>query len=166
MEKSVNRARRYDPSKSIRRAKSMKAVSPEWRIEVADDEYVWATRMDRVHILRKGLPYETIEVISKRANIPVKQILNLLGVPQTTYNKKKREKELLSGRDSEVILSLTELLDFGSVVFNHEDEKFQRWLKKINISLGGVTPGSLFDSLTGIQEVRNCLNRLEYGNLA
>ncbi|WP_317130295.1 MbcA/ParS/Xre antitoxin family protein [Salegentibacter sp. 24] len=47
--------------------------------------------------------------------------------------------------------------------------------KKKNFSVGyknlifhweGVTPISLFDSLTGIQEVRNALNRLEYGNLA
>ncbi len=98
--------------------------------------------------------------------MPVKQILNLLRVPQTTYNKKKKDKDLLSGRDSEVILVLTELLDFGINVFNNEDEKFQRWLKKPNISLGGVTPESMFDSLTGIQEVSSCLNRLEYGNMA
>ena len=65
-----------------------------------------------------------------------------------------------------MILVLTELLDFGVEVFNNEVEKFQRWLKKPNIALGGATPESLFDSLTGIQEVRNCLNRLEYGNLA
>ena len=98
--------------------------------------------------------------------MPVKQILNLLRVPQTTYNKKKKDKDLLSGRDSEVILVLTELLDFGINVFNNEDEKFQRWLKKPNISLGGATPESMFDSLTGIQEVSSCLNRLEYGNMA
>ena len=87
-------------------------------------------------------------------------------MPQTTYNKKKRGKELLSGRDSEVILLLTELLDFGLEVFNDESEKFQRWLKKPNVSLGGVKPESLFDSVTGIQEVKNALNRLEYGNMA
>lgn len=71
-----------------------------------------------------------------------------------------------SGRDSEIVLVLTELLEFGTDVFNSETEKFQRWLQKPNISLGGATPISMFDSLTGIQEVRNFLNRLEYGNLA
>jgi uncharacterized protein (DUF2384 family) len=60
------------------------------------------------------------------------------------------------------VLVLTELLDFGYEVFNFEKDKFQRWLQKPNISLGGVTPESLFDSLTGIQEVSNSLNRLEY----
>lgn len=158
--------RKYDTTKSIQRAKASKP-GPQWRIQVADGGlFVWATGMDRVDIIRKGLPYESIEVISKRAALPVKQVLNLFGLPQTTYNKRKRDKELLSGRDSEVVLVMTELLDFGIEVFNNEAEKFQRWLKKPNISLGGATPESLFDTLTGIQEVRNSLNRLEYGNLA
>lgn len=165
-EETSGTARRYNPKKSIQRARVRKPGSPKWRIKVSEGEYVWATKMDRVSIIRKGLPYEAIEVISKRADLPVKQLLHLFGVPQTTYNKKKRDKDLLSGRDSEVVLVLTELLDFGLEVFNNEAEKFQRWLKKPNISLGGATPESLFDSLTGIQEVRNSLNRLEYGNLA
>ena len=156
----------FDPKKSIKRARSRKIKSPRWSITVAEDQYVWTTKMDRVAIIRKGLPFESIEVISKKADLPVKQVLHLLGVPQTTYNKKKRDKDLLSGRDSEVVLVLTELLDFGLEVFNNEKEKFQRWLRKPNVSLGGGTPESLFDSLTGIQEVRNSLNRLEYGNMA
>lgn len=72
----------------------------------------------------------------------------------------------MNGRNSELILVLAELLDFGKEVFNGEEDKFQRWLKKPNISLRGATPESLFDSLAGIQEVKNSLNRLEYGNLA
>lgn len=157
--------RKYDLARSIRRARATKPA-PQWRIQIPGAEYVWTTRMDRVGIIRTGLPYESIEVISKRANLPVSQLLRLLGIAQTTYNKRKRDGELLGGRDSEIILILTELLDFGTEVFNNEAEKFQRWLKKTNISLGGVTPESLFDSLTGIQEVKNSLNRLEYGNLA
>lgn len=158
--------KRYNPKTSIQRARVRKAGSPKWRIKVTEGEYVWATKMDRLNIIREGLPYESIEVISQRAGLTIKQVLSLFAVPQTTYNKKKRDKDLLNGRDSEVVLVLTELLDFGLEVFNNEAEKFQRWLKKPNISLGSVTPESLFDSLTGIQEVRNSLNRLEYGNLA
>jgi len=122
--------------------------------------------MDRVDIIRKKLPYEAIEVVSFRANLPVKRVLQLLDMPQTTYNKKRKAKALLSSRDSELVLVLSELLDFGLSVFNSEEEKFYRWLKKPNISLGNVTPESLFDSLTGIQEVKNSLTRLEFGNMA
>ncbi len=163
-EKISKGIKRYNPKKSIQRARTV--PQPKWRIKVSANEYIWSNKMDRVDILRKGLPYEAIEVISKRADLPVKQILKLFGVPQTTYNKKKKDKDLLSNRDSEMILVLTELLDFGLEVFNNEAEKFHRWLKKPNISLGTATPESLFDSITGIQEVKNSLNRLEYGNLA
>ncbi len=164
--KPISRTKVLDPTKSVQRARSRRDESPKWSIEVAEDKYAWSTKMDRVDIIRNGLPYESIEVISTRTNLPIKQVLRLMGVAQTTYNKKKKDKDLLTGRDSEVILVLTELLDFGLEVFNNEKEKFQRWLKKPNISLGGVSPESLFDSLTGIQEVRNSLNRLEHGNTA
>ncbi|NHE59986.1 type II RES/Xre toxin-antitoxin system antitoxin [Cyclobacterium plantarum] len=158
--------RSYNPKKSLLRAKKERLKKQGSRITVSTGEYAWANKMDRVNLIREGLPYETIEVLSKRAALPVKQLLHLFGIPQTTYNKKKRDQELLSRRDTEVVLVLTELMDFGVAVFNEEAEKFQRWLKKPNISLGGVSPESLFDSITGIHEVSNSLNRLEYGNLA
>lgn len=161
-----SRTKALNPKKSIHRARIRRAERQQWSIDLVNKKYAWTTRMDRVAIIRDGLPYESIEVISQRTNLPIKHVLQLLGVAQTTYNKKKKDRDLLSGRNSEVILVLTELLDFGLEVFNNEKEKFQRWLKKPNISLGGVSPESLFDSLTGIQEVENCLNRLEYGNMA
>lgn len=164
--KSISEVKVLNPSKSLHRAKSIHAVSPKWSIGIANSKYTWATKMERVKIIREGLPYSSIEVISERTNLPIKQVLQLMGVAQTTYNKKKRDKDLLTGRDSELVLVLTELLDFGLEVFNNEKEKFQRWLKKQNTSLGGVSPESLFDSLTGIQEVKNSLNRIEYGNMA
>ena len=164
--KSSSEVKVINPSNSLHRATRIHAVSPKWSIGIANSKYTWATKMERVKIIREGLPYSSIEVISERTNLPIKQVLQLMGVAQTTYNKKKRDKDLLTGRDSELVLVLTELLDFGLEVFNNEKEKFQRWLKKQNTSLGGVSPESLFDSLTGIQEVKNSLNRIEYGNMA
>ena len=166
MKNSKIKTKTFHPEKSIKRAASIKGSSEKWVIKTSDRNFEWSTKMDRVKIIRRGLPYESIEVVSSRADLPVKHFLALLSVPQTTYNKKKRDNDLLDGRDSEILLVLTEVLDFGIKVFNNEKEKFQRWLKKPNISLGGITPESLFDSLTGIQEVKNSLNRIEYGNLA
>lgn len=164
--KIVVNVKDFNPKKSIQRARKKRANSRRWEINTPAGRVVWGSRMERVAIIRKGLPYETIDALGRKANLSTKQVLNYLGVAQTTYNKKKRDNDLLNGRDSEVVLVLSELLDFGLEVFNEEKEKFQRWLKKPNISLGNVSPESLFDSLTGIQEVRNALNRLEYGNMA
>ena len=156
----------FDPKKSIERAQGEIRVRSQWSIKLAEKEYVWETKLERIAIIRKGLPSGSIEAISKSDDFQVKNILHLLGVPQTTYNKRKREKYLLSGRNSEIVLVLIELLEYGKQVFNGEVQKFHRWLKKQNISLGGVRPDSFFDSLTGIQIVKNALNRIEYGNFA
>jgi len=158
MEKKLKRSGVFDPRASIRRAEHTQLSR-----EINSGQYAGLNRIDRI---RAGVPYYAIEEVSKRMNVPVKNILNKLGLPQTTYNKKKRENALLNGRDSEIILYLDELFDFGLQVFNGEHEKFHRWMQKANISLGGVSPHSLLDSITGIQEVKNCLNKLEYGNFS
>src|SRR5690554_5221177 len=129
-------------------------------------EYSWSNKMERVEVIREGIPFETIEVISQRLSVPVNSLLSLLGIPQTLYNKKKAEHSLMDRRDSELIVMISELIDHGLEVFNHEEEKFQRWLQKPNLSLGGKSPESMLDTMTGINEVKFCLNRLESGNLA
>lgn len=160
---------KYNPKHSIKRAQSDRenTLSDNQHSIVAENMAVyWSSRMERVEVIRRGIHYSSIETLSKRINTPIKDILELLDIPQTTYNKRKKEEALMSGRDSEIILLLTELLDFGFEVFNQENDKFLRWLKKPNLSLGGLIPESLLDSLSGIQEVKSALNRLEYGNLA
>ena len=166
MKREMSKESVFDKNESTFHVKIARTTKPKWRLEAEGHEYTWTSKLERVNIIRTGVPFGSIDVISKRINVPVKDVLHIFGLPQTTYNKKRREKSLLSGRDSEVVLLLTELVDFGIEVFNNEEDKFQRWMKKRNFSLGDNSPESLLDSVTGIQEVRNCLNRIEYGNFA
>jgi len=147
-------------SKKIRKG-TFKPSKPQ-----SEEVFQWKNKMELVGHLREGLPYSSIEIVSKRAGIPVKNMLEYLSIPQTTYNKKKKDNDLLNGRDSEIILILSEVLSYGTEVFNGENEKFRRWLKKPNLSLGGASPETLLDSVTGILEIKNALNRIEYGNFA
>lgn len=139
---------------------------PEWKMTVAEKEYTWSGNMDRVMIIRNGMPYEALEIVSDKVNLPIKKLLDLLNLPQTTYNKRKREKELMDARDTEIVLLISELLDYGISVFNRESDKFKKWLNHPNISLGGMIPLNLLDSISGIEIVRGCLDRIEYGNFA
>lgn len=129
-------------------------------------KHTYTSKLERVALIRKGLSYDSIETISIRLQRPVKAVLSIVGMPQTTYNKKKSTKSMLDSRNSELILLINDLIDYGTEVFNREEEKFLRWMGKPNVSLGGNTPESLLDTTTGIAEVRNALNRLEFGNLA
>ena len=56
------------------------------------------------------------------------------------------------------------IYEYGLEVFNLEIDKFNRWLKKSNISLGNRNPEELMETLEGRLEVRKCLNKIEYGN--
>jgi putative toxin-antitoxin system antitoxin component (TIGR02293 family) len=166
MEKAIQKIEPFDTKRSIRNA-SKKAISiKRSTLNSYGKEYSWSTKLERIAIIRSGIPYDSIDVVSKRLNTPVKSVLAIIGIPQTTYNKKKSEHLLLDSRDSELVILINELIDYGLEVFNNEEEKFQRWLKKPNLSIGGSTPENMLDTLTGINEVRFSLNRLEFGNLA
>jgi putative toxin-antitoxin system antitoxin component (TIGR02293 family) len=135
-------------------------------VAIAGKSFARFSHSGRMRVIREKMPYHSLESLSERSGLSIKLFLEKLEMPQTTYNKKKRENGLLDRRDSELVLVLAEVLDYGLEVFNDEKEKFQRWLKKVNYSLGGVSPVSLFDSITGVEEVKNALDRIEHGVFA
>lgn len=157
---------KFDTRQSVKRARTARENTRIWSIKTTTNTIQWESRMDRIKLIREGLPYESVEIISVQAGLPVKKILKYIDIPQTTYNKNKKENNLLSSSKSETILLLSELINYGLDVFNGEKEKFNRWLFKPNISLGDVSPENLFDSISGIHEVKSALNRIEYGNMA
>lgn len=151
----------FNPRESIERArKQRKNVLDSKNINSSNDQ------MNKINLIRSGLHYDHISELSKKLDIPVKQILDILNIPQTTYNKKKKKKDLLDSKSTELVILLNELADFGYFVFNNENDKFYSWLKTTNHSLNDVRPIELFDSYTGIQEVYKTLERIEYGNMA
>jgi putative toxin-antitoxin system antitoxin component (TIGR02293 family) len=56
-----------------------------------------------------------------------------------------------------------EVLDYGLIVFNNEEEKFQHWLSTPVLALGNMIPNELLDSIEGLKQVENVLYRIEYG---
>lgn len=154
----------FNVSKSVERASNKGKGNINADLQNTGVNYL--NKLDRIEVIRKGLSYDVIDQISTRLEISVLQLLSILGIPQTTYHKKLREHKILNSRESDLILQISDLLDFGVEVFNSENEKFTRWLKKPNKSIGGFEPMSLFDTWTGIQQVKNSLNRIEYGNMA
>lgn len=134
-----------------------------WKLKVGKKTYQWKNQNERIHVAREGLPYQSIEAISLQMRSSVKNVLQLMGIPQTTYNKKKSDLATLDKRESEWIIGVTELIQYGLGVFNQEEEKFIRWMNKPNLSLAGRTPESLLDTFAGIGQVKTDLERLDYG---
>lgn len=134
-----------------------------WKLKVGKKTYNWKNQEERIHVVREGLPYESIESISHYMGSPIKNVLQLMGIPQTTYNKKKSDSAILDRRESEWIIAVTELIGYGMDVFNHEGDKFLRWLRKPNLGLSNHTPESLLDTFTGIEQIRMELEGLDHG---
>lgn len=166
MEQTAKRTKPFDTKRSIEKSMERKSAHKKTTFFVDEKKYTWSDKIERIQIIREGIPYSSVEVIGEKLNKPLKAMFRIMNIPQTTYNKKKKEGALLDHRDSELILSINELIEYGKEVFNNEEEKFQRWLIKPNLSLGGHSPDSLLDTITGINEVTSCLNRIEYGSFA
>lgn len=165
-EQKARKFKAYRPQLRANLSKNEGSAS-RWEIRTKGGKVLkWSDKLGRVSLIRQGLPFEVIDAVCEKSNLTISKVLEHLNLAQTTYNKKKRENGLLSIHHSELLLILSEVLDFGLQVFNQEEQKFHRWLKKPNASLGNNAPENLFDSITGILEVRNSLNRIEYGNLA
>jgi len=162
----MGKVKPFDTKRSIQKASEKSDSVKSSSLNAKGKEFKWTNKLERIGVIRAGLPYDTIEMISRRLNNPVKSMLAIVGIPQTTYNKKKSENSLLDSRNTELVILINELIDYGLEVFNNEEEKFQRWLKKPNLSIGGNAPESMLDTVTGINEVKFSLNRLEFGNLA
>ena len=161
----TNKTKKFDFSR-VQSVPVPYALPQSASLQVNERVLEWNDKKGRLEAIHFGIPYDAIDSISEKLNRSIKFVLSLLGMPQTTYNKKKKEQAHLNLRDGELIVLLAELIEYGKEVFNNEDEKFLRWLQKPNISLGGSAPETFLDTATGIDEVRACLNRIDHGIFA
>lgn len=75
--------------KSIQKASERRLTARKWTLTSDNKTYVWTNKMERVGIIRQGIPYGSIEIISKRLNRPIKLMLAIVGLPQTLITRKK-----------------------------------------------------------------------------
>lgn len=76
----------FDTKKSVEKAFANKDKAATWQLTVEGKTYCWSNVMERLGIIRNGIPYGSLEVIGDRLNISIKTILVIVGIPQTTYN--------------------------------------------------------------------------------
>src|SRR5690606_21379920 len=98
MEKIKKQTKPFDTKRSVLKA-SGRTLTGNSSLNLEGKEYSWSNKMERVEVIRAGIPYGSIEAISRRLNNPVKSVLAMVGIPQTTYNKKKAEHSLLDSRN-------------------------------------------------------------------
>ena len=66
--------------------------------------------MDKIRLIRTGIPKGSINVISKKANIPFKAVFCYLTIKEEEYYN--NSIQTLNKKDSETILNLVEILEY------------------------------------------------------
>lgn len=111
---------------------------------------------------RTGVEYSFFNQLLNSIPITLNEWADILHLSNRTmqrYHKQKKNFEVLQ---SERILEISMLYDYGIEVFENK-ENFEEWMNSKIIALGGVKPKSLLDSSYGIQMVKTILGRIEHG---
>lgn len=114
-----------------------------------------------INILRAGLPVATVEQLRKDINISLQEMGQLIDVSPRTLTRRKKEGRLHTD-ESERVYRLSVLLALAEDVLEGHAAAL-RWLKSPKKALDGQTPLEYADTEVGINEVKELLNRIEYG---
>lgn len=90
---------------------------------------------------------------------------NLLDVSTKTLDRYYAENKTLNPLNSEIVLKLMDLYSKGVEVFGNLSS-FRSWIEKPSYGLGNIKPVEFFSTSTGIDLVKEELQRIEYGDLS
>lgn len=97
---------------------------------------------------------------SKNVSVPQMKLADWLSVSLRTLQRYHYNKEL-SNDVKEKLFSLADLYSKGIKLMGKDN--FNKWLEKENRGLGNVKPSDLLSYYSGIEEVRNILERISHG---
>ncbi len=127
----------------------------------ADDKNVLAI----IDAVRTGISFNEFEKIVGNAPFSLAEWANYLQLSERTIQRNQKEKKSFQPIQSERIIELIMLYEYGVDVFGDKDN-FNVWLKSKSIALGGRTPKELLDTKFGVGMVKDELGRIEHGVLA
>ncbi|OLY94892.1 hypothetical protein BUE76_16195 [Cnuella takakiae] len=115
--------------------------------------------------VRNGIPFHEFRKIRGLVDFSIDEWANYLQVSVRTLQRNEKEQKAFLPVQSERIMELTMLHNYGIEVFGDKD-RFNRWLAARSVALGGVAPKELLDTNFGIQMVKDAITRIEHGVLA
>jgi len=118
-----------------------------------------------IDMVRKGVRYTHFLQIVKNSPFKINEWSSFLHLSERTMQRYETENTVFDSIQSEKIVQITMLNNFGVEVFG-DREKFNSWMESKSIALGGIMPKELLDNNFGIELVKDELGRIEHGILA
>lgn len=117
--------------------------------------------LDWINVIRRGIPAAAVEALTKAVKVSHVELARMLGIPERTLARRKREGTL-SSEESAKLLRLARAVGRANEVFE-DPETALHWLKSPNSALSGTTPLSILDTDIGAESVLDTLGRIEHG---
>jgi putative toxin-antitoxin system antitoxin component (TIGR02293 family) len=121
--------------------------------------------LDIIDVVRKGISYSDFNKIAVTTPFSLSEWASYLQLSERTIQRNQKEKKPFQPIQSERIVELNMLYQYGVEVFGDKDN-FNVWLNSKSMALGGRSPKELLDTKFGINMVKDELGRIEHGVLA
>jgi putative toxin-antitoxin system antitoxin component (TIGR02293 family) len=114
-----------------------------------------------VEALRVGLPVGELNYLQATLDVPMEQLVPMLGISKATFHRRK-----LAGRldqaESDRVLRYARLMGRALEVMETQ-ENARQWLTSPQFGLGGAIPLEYAETEVGAREVEDLLGRIEHG---
>lgn len=130
-----------------------------------------ADAMERVRIVKAGVPAEVVDQLAKRMAMPKEKLAGTLGLARATIDRKVRENKPLSPDESSRVLGMARLVGQVEALVEESGrpEGFDaaawvaQWLEAPVPALGGQRPAELMDTPEGQALVSQLVARMQSG---
>jgi len=120
--------------------------------------------LKEMRLVREGVEPQVIESFLISEDLPIKDILERLHIPSSTYFLKKKEKQLLDTYTTEKFIRLISVIKMAAEILGAEEAK--HWIYREIPSLGNEVPINLLDTEVGHRLVEQALLQIKYGMYA
>jgi len=172
-----------DPSKGPRPAVPKVAVvrrgapkhpSRAWTEREQAVRLYYLSVIDRVSLVKAGVPAKYVKVLSMRMKIPMEKLYRTLGLARPTVDRKVRLSKLLNPDESERVVGIARLVGQAQSLVKESGrpEEFDAatwvsaWLDRPLPALGGKPPGEFMDTADGRMLVADLLSQEQSGAYA
>lgn len=132
------------------------------------------TMLERVELVRDGVPAELLTYLAEALGISREKLYQMIGLPRSTGDRKVREGHRLDADQGERVLGLARLVGQVErmVAESGDSEDFDAagwlaaWLDDPVPALGGRRPGELLDTAEGRALVSRLLMQMQSGAYA
>ncbi|HET8734956.1 MAG TPA: antitoxin Xre/MbcA/ParS toxin-binding domain-containing protein [Pricia sp.] len=118
-----------------------------------------------IAMVREGISYSDFLSFFRNEPFTDQEWAKYLGISVRTLDRYRTGQKSFPAKQSERILEIKRLLNYGENVFGDGDD-FMDWMKTRSIPMGGVIPKEVLDTSIGINMVHDQLGRIEHGILA